>query len=187
MENLQQWLHSALSSSELEQAQGKYTRQGFSGEIGDVLPRNYIKHLYTIAGWFISQPVIAEKLLQKATSLAEKKEYTYLDKHHLYSEAIKIYYRHRTTEDFQIRAIKACVQQIRIAPHTIRELRRISDNSSLPTHTGYNQLALILEEDKRYDNAIALCKQAIKQGWPDDWQSRITHYQRQLSQQQLTT
>ena len=40
-------------------------------------------------------------------------------------------------------------------------------------HTGYEQLAIILEKQREYDEAIDLCKQAQKQTWSGEWDKRI--------------
>ena len=44
---------------------------------------------------------------------------------------------------------------------------------TLPAHTGFEQLAIIRERDKDYDEAILLCEEALRHGWSGDWQKRI--------------
>ncbi len=53
-------------------------------------------------------------------------------------------------------------------------------DATLPSHVGYKQLAIILEKEKKYDKAIALCNQAKREGWNDDWDKRIERCEKKL-------
>jgi hypothetical protein len=43
----------------------------------------------------------------------------------------------------------------------------------LPRHVGYERLAIILEKNKEYDQAIRTCEAAKLGGWSGDWDRRI--------------
>ncbi len=47
---------------------------------------------------------------------------------------------------------------------------------SLPSHKGYEQLAIILNKQGKDDEAIKLCNEAKNQGWAGDWDKRIARY-----------
>ncbi len=44
---------------------------------------------------------------------------------------------------------------------------------ALPRHSGFQQLAIIQEREKRYDEAVATCQEAKRQGWGGDWDKRL--------------
>ena len=50
----------------------------------------------------------------------------------------------------------------------------------LPLHSGYKQLTIIYDKQKRWEEAIALCDQAMEQGWDGDWEERKKRYQKKL-------
>ena len=79
----------------------------------------------------------------------------------------------REKPEYLKKAIDACKQQIDLAPKTIDALKTEYKDSTLPSHKGYEQLAIILEKQKTYKEAIDLCGQADKQGWAGDWKKRI--------------
>lgn len=49
-----------------------------------------------------------------------------------------------------------------------------------PTNLGFKQLAIIREKEKNYPEAIALCQEAMKQGWAGDWDVRIARCSRKM-------
>lgn len=51
----------------------------------------------------------------------------------------------------------------------------------LPSHTGYKQLAIILEKEGNIEGALKLSKQALKQGWTDNYEKRIDKLNQKLA------
>lgn len=119
---------------------------------------------------------------------------TPLDRHYALDTLIAMVYRDR--DDFpgaEALAIAYCQEMIALAPtvKAILEERHREDAAgqtrhpadagwapypgpfSLPTHKGFTQLAIILERERRYDEALALCAQAKEQGWAGDWDKRM--------------
>ncbi|MGB1257891.1 MAG: hypothetical protein ACPG51_18605 [Thiolinea sp.] len=176
MNTLRQWFLSEFSTDELSQIALKMAILG-NGSLtpGEVLPRNYVKHLYNIAGCFINDPSTAERFLLKATELIDTGDYTVLDEFFLYSESIRIFYKNRGVASCKYKAIEACIQQIKMAPAAMKAFEETPGFSRdhLSVHNGYNHLAWILEEDRKYKQTIALCGQAMKQGWPGEWNALI--------------
>jgi len=91
--------------------------------------------------------------------------------------------------------ITACEQQIKIAQKAAQEFvienfqqldfamkRQLAVSQefyeSLPSHTGYKQLSIIMANLNQYQKAIELCEQAQAQGWAGDWDKRIERYQK---------
>ncbi|MGX2954397.1 hypothetical protein ACWAU3_17530 [Shewanella sp. JL219SE-S6] len=44
----------------------------------------------------------------------------------------------------------------------------------MPSHIGYKQLAIILEKEGELESALELTEKALKQGWTNDSDKRIT-------------
>lgn len=101
-----------------------------------------------------------------------------LNYHFQLGEKISSYYKHRETGDNLEKAIKACEQQIEFAPKAKAALKYLYKREPLPSHQGYNQLAIIKEKQNKIDEAIALCIAAKKQGWSDDWDKRLDRLQK---------
>jgi len=104
-----------------------------------------------------------------------------IDKHFLYYETIKTYYRERNSNPNALKkAIAACRNQIALAPLTAKAFRKKWRGEPLPSHTGYKQLAIILEKQKKFQEALALCKEALKAQWDGDWENRIKHLDKKI-------
>ena len=50
----------------------------------------------------------------------------------------------------------------------------------IPRPVGFWQLAVILEKQGNYNEAIALATQALEQGWAGDWEKRIARCKQRL-------
>ena len=93
--------------------------------------------------------------------------------HFFYQSKLEIYYRHRNNDlDALDKAIEGCNQQIKIAPQAAKAWKD-EYNDPLPLHKGYEQLAIILEKQEKFDEVIKLCKEAMTQGWNGSWEKRI--------------
>ena len=176
---LEDWWLSAFSEDERRYIQQKFQPLGSSGDSltsGEIryTSQTAVSLLTALAGWFSKEKdrYIAHKILQKAEELAESGTHV-LDLHFLFMEKIKIYYKDRDKPRYLEEAINACKQQIKLAPKAATSFRSEYKNSPLPSHTGYEQLAIILEKQKNFENAIKLCEQAARQGWAGDWDKRI--------------
>jgi len=138
--------------------------------------------LSAVAGWF-NKPNdrhIAKKIIEKANQLAEAGN-DILDHHFALHQKIKIYYRERNSEPHALKeAIKACNDQIKIAPKASRQFLKEYPNEALPYHVGYSQLAIILKKQNKHESVIKLCQEAKKQGWADNWDKRIANAQKKL-------
>jgi hypothetical protein len=86
---------------------------------------------------------------------------------------IKEYYREGGRDaGAKAAAIEACRDQISIAPIVAAEMRA-EFPGPLPSHVGYEQLAVMLEQDALYSEAIEICQQARAAVWSGEWDKRI--------------
>ncbi|HEX6977634.1 MAG TPA: hypothetical protein VF185_04775 [Patescibacteria group bacterium] len=148
----------------------------------DYSSQNAAGLLHALAGWF-NKPgdrEIARKIIQKAEELAQKGT-DVLDLHFTFQQEIEIYYRDRDTDPTALdKAIKACEEQIKIAPETAKAFLKEYPGQSLPAHVGYSQLAIILKKQGEYKKVIEVCEQAKKQRWSGDWDRRIEEARKKL-------
>lgn len=92
---------------------------------------------------------------------------------------IESMYKERDTDPDAIKkTIDYCKIQIAIAEEAknawIKECDNLGDKYHLmPTHKGYDQLCIILEKEKKFNEVISLATQAKIQGWAGDWDKRI--------------
>ncbi|MDD2681136.1 MAG: hypothetical protein PHE20_03525 [Patescibacteria group bacterium] len=131
--------------------------------------------LANLAGWFknVKDREIGYKLLDKAEKLITDNT-EILDIHFFYHNKIEFYYRFRAIDQESLDiAIEACKKQINLSSHASIAFTKEYECQRLPIHTGYEQLAIILEKQEKYDEAIGLCKQAKEQIWNGEWDKRI--------------
>lgn len=102
-----------------------------------------------------------------------------LDKHFEFSENIPLLYKKREKEGFE-KTIGVCRQQIELAPQARAVFLEKYPDQPLPSHRGYEKLAIILDKQGRYDEAAKLCEQAEVNGWGGDWTKRIKRYNNKL-------
>lgn len=103
-----------------------------------------------------------------------------VDLHFVYHNMIELNYRdrERLPDALEI-AIDACRKQIALAPRAAEVFRR--EWKLIPRPLGFWQLAVILEKEGNYDEAIALATQALEQGWAGDWEERIARCKQRLT------
>lgn len=118
---------------------------------------------------------IVQKFYEKADQLFENSDDT-IDRHFFYNNSIRFYYADRENKESMKKAIEACRKQIDIAPSAAENFNRFQGR--MPEHTGYKQLAIILDKQNKYDEAIKICNQAQSEGWASDWIPRIARYEK---------
>lgn len=152
---------------------------------GDIVSssQSAVAFLHTLSGWFNNKTdrALAQRILAKAFSLAKETKVAVLDLHFLFSTAIQTYYPERDREPSALSmAVAACREQITMAPAAARAFRNEWKDQSLPSHVGYTQLAIILEKQKDYEEAVSLCETASRQGWAGDWDHRIARLRKKM-------
>lgn len=183
---LESWWDATFSEAEKKHIQEKYQPLGSSSSQlieGNITSssQGVTTFLSTLAGWFHGRDElpIAEKILKKAEEISMQGCRSVRDAHFMYMEKIKVFYKQRDTNPKALElAIEACRQQISIAPKAARSFKR--SWGDLPAHTGYEQLAIIYDKQKRYEEAIDVCRQAAKQGWSGTWERRIERLEKKI-------
>jgi tetratricopeptide (TPR) repeat protein len=184
------WWFSAFTEEERQYIEMAFQPMGFQLEAGGTKPNADENSLLTgsrgvqiygragsflanLAEW-LNKPEtrhLARRILEHAEAIAQEP----VEKHDVYQVMIVVYYRDREkSPDFFEAAISACQKQISIAPDAIREWGKTYPGV-LPTHRGYEQLAIIREKQGDFAEAIRLSEEAMKQGWEPKgaWQHRI--------------
>ena len=132
--------------------------------------------LAALSTWFMSGEdlPLARRILDKSVERREAENGPVIDRHYIYHNMIRVYYRdrNRDTNSLQL-AIEACEKQIDLGPQVVRAWPREEMGAALPRHTGFEQLAIVLERNKDYDGAVRLSEEALRQGWAGDWGKRI--------------
>lgn len=126
---------------------------------------------------FLQSPKVNsdEILYQKIIFQAENSipECQKIDDIHFYFQQIIIYYyRKRIKKEFYDKAKESCLRQIKIAPEVKKSFLK-QYGYPLPRHYGFKQYSIILQKEKKYDEAISICTLAHKQEWNGDWEKRI--------------
>jgi len=178
--NLTDWWLKTFSEQERDYIVKTFRPLGGSGDalISGEIQYNSgsaVSLLANLAGWFknVKDREIGYKLLDKAEKLIID-DTEILDIHFFYHNKIEFYYRFRDIDQESLNiAIEACRKQIELSPRAILAFKKEYENEKLPAHTGYEQLAIILEKQEKYNEAIDLCKQAQKQAWNGEWNKRI--------------
>lgn len=119
-----------------------------------------------------TSPVTEEEIDSLINDLQTTHE-NILDLHFAIMENIIEYYRQRQEGDNYHKAIVSCRAQIKIQADAARQFIIEYPQQSLPTHTGYSQLVIILEKEKKYKEALELAEEAKTNGWNGDWDKRI--------------
>ena len=113
---------------------------------------------------------LARRVIEQAEAIASDP----LEMHDVFQVMVVVNYRDRKKHPtFLHAAIRACQKQIDIAPEAIR-LWRSQRRRTVPTHNGFEQLAIIREKEGDYAAAIRLSREATKQRWrAAHWEWRI--------------
>jgi hypothetical protein len=167
--NLTDWWFSAFSEEERQYIELAFQPLGFQIEVGAAAPNADQDSLltgsrglqvYGRAGSFLANLAewlnnpegrhLARRMIENAESIATDP----LEKHDVYQVMIVVNYRDREKDPkFLEGAISACVKQIAIAPEVIVEWKA-QRPKVVPTHRGFEQLAIIREKQGRYAEAI---------------------------------
>lgn len=176
--NLEDWWLNELNDKERKIILNNHSLMDSENSIieGEIYSNSQtlLHFFWGLIGWFNKPEIryIAYKLIEKAETLIDKNSDP-LDIHFLYGTKLEVCYKDRDLRSNGLElAIKACEQQIENSPAAATVFKK-QYSGDLPAHKGYYQLAIILEKQKRYSEAISLCEKAKFQGWAGDWDKRI--------------
>lgn len=173
------WWHSTFTENERRHVIATFQPLGASsadsitsGEV-TYTSQSALAFLGYLAGWFSKPPdrSIARRLLTKAEELATP-DAPILDRHFFWQAMIEHFYRDREEPGCLDRTVEACRHQIALASQAAQAFKKEYEDSILPGHKGYQQLAIILEKRERFQEVIELCSLAAEQDWAGDWSGR---------------
>ncbi|HCL57264.1 MAG TPA: hypothetical protein DHW82_09695 [Spirochaetia bacterium] len=150
-----------------------------SGDI--ILSYNVVQFLSSLKRCFNfnDQEIYREKLIQKIKSYPITND-NILDFHFLFSDLVEMYYKKRENVRYFEKSIFYCHEQINISEFAKKGFKKAYPRSPIPSHKGYEQLAIILFKEKKYEDVIKICTQAKKQGWAGNWSDRIEKSEKKL-------
>ncbi|QSX37993.1 hypothetical protein [Shewanella sedimentimangrovi] len=148
--------------------------------------------------------IIRDKTEQAVKEALSQPRRNYIDIHLALDGLIKYHYPLRNDQAHYEKAKELCLLQISISsklvkkfryPEKPKELKRLhkltgmthpyyDEPQILPSHTGYKQLAIILEKEGDLEGALELSQKALEQGWSDDYEKRITKLTAKLAKRQ---
>lgn len=141
--------------------------------------------LTAVAGYLREDPAdrdLAIRVLAKAEERAKAQDDT-IALHLVYQEQIRLHCRWREQFPEAVDLIYgACHKQIAIATRVAVAFQDKRPGQALPLHMGFQMMAVLLEQEESYAQAIELCKQARFQGWSGNWTWRIGTLARKLSE-----
>lgn len=125
--------------------------------------------------------VICLKVVSKVCELVNSQgSFAVLDLHFIYHNLIQTLYRHRDVGGAFDLCVNICERQIEIAPQAAAAFKSDTSFTGLPTHAGFEQLAIIEKKNKNFARVLELCENAKAQGWGGDWDKRIVEAKKHL-------
>lgn len=191
--NLEDWWFTTFTDTEQKYIIDKFQPMGMG--VGEDPEKNSLTEgdiswssasvsnfLNSLSSWFTgpNDRVIGRKIGEKAKEEALKSKDP-LDMHFALSSLITLYYRDRDQADYYDKALAYCRAQIKIQAVAAKAFLKEYPKQPLPSHVGYEQLAIVLEKEKKYQEAIDLSKEAKVNGWAGDWNKRIDRCQKKIS------
>ena len=138
--------------------------------------QSVLAFLGVLAEWFKKADLyeIGKKILTEGEKHYDSNK-NILDQHFFCLSAIRVYYTNRDNDPEALeKAIYYCKEQIKLAPKAKKQFLKESSSKTLPVHTGYKQLAIIYEKQKRYAEALSISEEAFSEGWNyEDCSKRI--------------
>jgi hypothetical protein len=194
---LQRWWLSTFTAEEQRYINSNY--QPLTMEVGDQqaegnssglttgslswCSQSVVSLLTILSAWFNNKNDrgLAQRILEKAYSLAKQGEGSTLDRHFLHQAVAQTYYPQRDSDPSAFeRAVAACRDQIAMTKEAKKAFQKEFEGAPLPSHHGYKQVSVILEKQNKYREALELCKRALGEGWQGDWNARIERLQKKL-------
>lgn len=184
---LTDWWMSDLDEGERQRILERYQPLASGSEAlieGEVLStsQSALHLLWGLATWFKAPAdyVIATKIFSKGEELVPSAEV--LDSHFFYQAQIEVFYRNRDEVPAAMNlATQACEKQIALSRNAAAAFKR-AQGPNLPSHKGFQQLAVILEKDAKFDEASKVCLRAQSEGWSGDWESKLVRLSKRANQ-----
>ncbi len=170
---LMSWYKDTFTGAERAAIEAKYDFSGaFFGSAAGFLA--------DLSAWFNTKAQfdICSKIVAKAEELFQPCDI--IEMHFYFMHMINFFYKNRDHDGHMAKAVEYCKMQIAIAPQSRAMFLMDEPRMPLPSHTGYEQLAIIEKKNKNWQAVVDLCTQAKSQGWGGDWDKRIEEAQKKL-------
>jgi len=188
--NLAQWWLNEFSNEERDYILKKYILENDENELTEIevyeASPTIVSFLANMYRDFSddTERTIQQKISKKIyESFDSNDNGMILDMHFFYKKKIEFAQFDKQNSEYYENLISSCNEQIEFAEKAAKAFKKKYKNNSLPSHTGYNRLVITLEKEKRYDDVIKICNQALSQKWAGDWEHRINRCQRKLERQ----
>ena len=176
------WLYE-FSVEEIEQMRSAFTPMG-NIPLEAMLEAPDPSALATLAGHFKKKNLrhLGYRVLDRADFLVGK-NVSPVSLHFYFQARGDFYYRWRDEDaDALEQAVESFKRQIGLAESVEKDLMiDFGDERRLPGHAGYRQLRIIEEKRGNLTLAKALCLQAKKEGWADDWDKHIRRLDKKIA------
>ena len=184
---LTEWWLNELTAEERKTIRNTFNPMGRDRSIDEghieSSSQSKLAFLGALATWFKKKEYyhIAKKILCEGEKIYYQSK-DVLDLHYFCLSAIQIYYANRDVDEEAFdKAVEYCERQISIAPQVKKVLKKAYPSHTLPRHTGYQQLAIIYEKQKKYEQALRITYEAQEQGWNvEDCEKRIERLKKKV-------
>lgn len=179
--NLTNWFDSTFSPEEKAYMESKYGDSLYK-DTAHKINCSSASFLSNLLSWFYKKDYssLCIKIAEKAEEQLNEGNEPYIDLHFYYTNLIRFYYKLRANEKYLNKAILYCKKSIEIAP--IVKSCFLKQYDSLPTHVGYEQLAIIYKNKKDWQKVIDLCKKGKSENWGCEFDKRIIEAEKHLQQ-----
>lgn len=103
------------------------------------------------------------------------------ERHLAYGAMMVNWYRDRDTDPSALEtALNYARKQVAMSNQAAKAWGG-NGTDDLPSHQGYEQLAIVAEKQKRHAEAISIARRAKHEGWAGDWDKRIERCRKRLA------
>jgi len=181
------WLHK-LSDEERKIILIRYNSKGEKNPLTEIelygTSQTIISYLSSMYTTLADVKFLLEKIEKKLyESFDESDNRMILDMHFFYQTKIGFSLKDKENNLYLDELIASCNKQINFAKKAANAFKKEYKKQPLPSHVGYWRLAVILEKEKKYEDSIKICKQALSQEWAGDWEHRIERCQKKIEKQ----
>ena len=144
--------------------------------------------LMTLASWLhkteADEKALAVNIADLAWEMRDvtepvKKSRLVLAQHFALGRMCDFFYTLRDDTAYTGRWLQCAQLQIEMEGKARAAFKR--ESGGLPEHHGYKRMAIVLEKERRYDEALNVIREARRKGWAGDWDKREQRIVERLS------
>lgn len=124
---------------------------------------------------------ISLKIIEKTEELITPST-PIIDLHFFYSWKFGNYFSlSNLNNKYYFKSMEAYEQQQKISHLAAQAFSKIGSDGFIPSHPVFKRMAIVMEKEKKFEEAISICQKAQVEGWNGDWQKRIERCMKKLS------